>query len=258
MGNERILALLGYDSALVARMSEKHRGALRGAAVSWLSACLILAGASAYAAWLILPGAVAPIVGGISVALLTVNLLRVVHAGGGSRIGNTLEESEDTCRTYRPSLIPALVFGVLAMILAQPAQIPFWSDIEPEVEEHRRALIDQHNVAATHLGTDADYYRAELEAAGFPIFRIKRIWQDPKRAVRLTVIVLVLVLLPAVWSQLFAIESVRAYQWQRSKRAHHEVLALQRGARSDINELLSRWETHRSLSRGALLGRRSI
>jgi hypothetical protein len=257
-GAERVLTLMGYDRDLVFSMSEKHRGALRGAAVSWLVACLVLGAAAAYAAWLIMPGVAAPIVGGLSITILTVNLLRVIHSGGGSKLGRTAGESEAACRDYRPSLIPALVFAVFAVILAQPAQIPFWSEIEPQVEQHRQTLIEQHSIAAAELGTDADYYRAELESAGFPIFRLKLIWQDPKRAVRLTFIVLMLVLLPAIWSQFFAIESVRAYERERSKRTHRIVARLDQEVRDQVNSVLGGWQTYRPLESGPMFGRPAV
>lgn len=254
MQRERILTTIGYDSSLVAELSEKDRSSLRGAAVSWLVACVVLGVAAGYAAHLVLSGTAAPVIGGITVTLLTVNLLRVITAGGGSKLGATVAESEEECRRYRPSLIPALVFGVLAIILAQPAQIPFWSELEPQVELHREQLIEQHNVAAMELGTNADYYRAELEAAGFPIFRLKLIWQDPKRAVRLTFIILFLVLTPAFWSQIFAIESIRAYERERARRKHEAAIALDREARHTITELLGHWPTY---ARPNTLGRQS-
>ncbi len=253
--SERILSLLGYDRDLLSSISEKHRGSLRGAAASWLLACVVLGAAAAYAAWLVMPGVVAPIVGGTALTLLTINLLRVFHAGGGSTPGRTPHESEVASRRYRPSLIPALVFGVFAIILAQPAQIPFWPELEPQVEEHRQTLIEQHAVAAAELGTDADYYREELEAAGFPIFRIKQIWQDPKRAVRLTFVILMLVLLPAFWSQLFAIKSVRAYELERSKRTHRNMAALDLDVRQQIDSLLAGWQSYRPIEAGPILGR---
>lgn len=193
--------------------------------------------------------------GGVGVTVLTVNLLRVVNAGGGCHLGRSLEESEQYCKTYRPSLIPALVFASLAVILAQPAQIPFSPEIEPRVEEHRQALIEQHNIAAALLGTDAEYYRAELQSAGFPIFRIGLIWEDPRRAARLTVLVLVLVLLPAIWSQLFAIDGLRAYQWERSKEAHREVARLQRESRASAQQILSGWSTYEPPDGKIFLGR---
>ncbi len=255
---ERVLSLLGYDRDLVFAMTEKHRGSLRGAAISWLVACLILGAAAGYAAWLIMPGIAAPIVGGGAITILTVNLLRVIHSGGGSKLGRTRGESEAACLRYRPSLIPALVFAVFAIILAQPAQIPFWSELEPNVEEHRQALIEQHSIAAAQLGTDADYYRAELEEAGFPIFRLKLIWQDPKRAVRLTFIILLLVLLPTFWSQFFAIKSVRAYELERSKRTHRLVAALERDIKDEVNSLLGEWQTYRPRARGPMLGRPAV
>ncbi len=255
--SERVLALLGYERDLLFSISEKHLGTLRAAALSWLVACLVLGAAAAFAGWLIRPGVAAPLVGGASITLFTVNLLRVFHSGGGSKLGRTMRESEDACRRYRPSLIPALAFGVLAVILAQPAQIPFWPDIEPEVEQHRQALIEQHSIAAAGPGADAEYYRAELEAAGFPAFRLKLIWQDPKRAVRLTFAILALVLLPVFWSQFFAIESVRAYELERSKRTHQVVSRLDKGVRGEIDTLLGNWETYRPLSRGPVFGRPS-
>lgn len=245
MKRERILSLLGYDKALLRQLSASDCSSLRGAGVAWLVACLILGLAAGYSAGLVLPGRFSAVVGGVGVGLLTLNLLRVVTAGGGSRRLGTLEQDEAACRSFRPSLIPAIVFGVLAAILAQPAQIPFWPDLEPQVEAHRQALIEQHEVAATRLSTEADYYSEELQAAGFPIFRLKLIWKDPKRAVRLTFIICLLVLLPAFWSQVFSIEGIRAYELERCRRTHGAKDSLESEGRAEVDAILRQWPNYR-------------
>ncbi len=190
-----------------------------------------------------LPSVAAPFVGGLSIGLLTLNLLRVVHAGGGSELRATREESDAHGATYRPSLIPALVFALLAGILAQPAQIAFWPSLDAQVEEHRSTLIEQHQVASSALGTDADYYSEELEQAGFPIYRLSLIWNHPGRAIRLTLVFLAFVLLPALWSQLFAISGIRAYEKARGQRTRRRIVLAQRESAVEVRTILSRWPT---------------
>ena len=248
MKPERILSLLGYDPALLRELSAEHRSALRGGGVVWLLACLILGASIGYSAWLIESATWTSVFIGLAGTILLVNLLRVIIAGGGGKQEHSLLTSEAAARRYRPSLIPALIFGVLAALLSQPAQLAFWPDLDEEVERHRQELISQHNIAASDLGTDADYYQEELEAAGFPIFRLKLIWQQPRRALRLTFLMCLLVLLPSFWSQVVSIGGVRAYEWQRCRRTHRTFAQLKREGNEQVAELLTRWPSYRSQS----------
>ncbi len=244
MKRERILSLIGYDPALVNELELVDRNAIRGAAVVWVVSCLVLGVAAGYAASLIQPNLWGSIVGGIGVAVLTVNLLRVMNAGGGSRPLATRRASLAAAARYRPSLVPAMVFGVLAAILSQPAQLPFWPDLDHDVREHRQELIAQHEVAAKNLGTDGDYYREELQSAGFPIFRIKLIWKDPKRVLRYTAILCLLVLLPSFWSQVISLQGHRAYERERVLRSHASKLALAKSGREETTRLLAQWQSY--------------
>ena len=244
MNRERILSLVGYDPELLATLSIAERNAVRASAVVWLIACLLLGGAAGYSASLIQSTLWGALLGGVSVTVLMGNLLRVVNAGGGSPLRRNLRASEASAAKYRPSLIPAVVFGVLAAILSQPGQLPFWPELEQEVEAHRQELIAQHEVAAADLGTDADYYGEELAAAGFPIFRIQLIWKNPPRALRLTAILCMLVLLPAFWSQVVSLQGHRAYELARCRRSHESISRLRREGRDEARALLSQWPTY--------------
>jgi hypothetical protein len=244
MEQERILSLLGYDPELLQELSNEERHAIRGSAIVWLIACLTLGVAAGYSATLIQPSMLASLIGGLGVGILTLNLLRVVNAGGGSPMYRTLQRSEAAAARHRPSLIPAVVFGVLAAILSQPGQLPLWPELDQEVELHRQTLITQHDAAATDLGTDASYYREELEAAGFPIFRIKLIWRDPRRALRMTALLCLLVLLPGFWSQVISIKGQRAYELARCRRSHEALVALRREGRAEARALLAQWPTY--------------
>lgn len=248
MDRERILSLLGYDPELLAKLSVVDRNAVRASAVVWLIACLVLGGAAGYSAALIQPTLWGALLGGVCVTILMVNLLRVVNAGGGSQLCRHLRESEAKAAKYRPSLVPAVVFGVLAAILSQPGQLPFWPELDKEVEEHRQALIAQHEIAATDLGTDADYYGEELRQAGFPIFRIQLIWKDPRRALRMTAILCLLVLLPSFWSQVVSLKGHRAYELARSRRSHESISQLRREGREEARALLRQWATYQPSS----------
>jgi hypothetical protein len=249
MDRERILCLIGYDPELLNRLPEEQRHVLRGSAVVWIVACVILAVAGGYAATLIQPNLGIAIAVGFGVAILTVNLLRVVNAGGGSELRRTRRGSEAAAAKYRPSLIPAVVFGVLAAMLSQPAQLPFWPELGDQVEEHRQILIEQHEIAAADLGNNAEYYREELEAAGFPIFRIKLIWKDPKRAARMTILLCLLVLLPGFWSQVISLKGHRAYEKERGRRSHDERERLGREGREQVATILGQWDSYEPPSR---------
>ena len=244
MKKERILCLLGYDPELLRELRARDRQSLRGSAVAWLVACFVLSLAAAHAFWLVLPLPWVPVVGGLGLMILTVNLLRVVVAGGGSELGGSPSQGKARCRKYRPSLVPALVFAVLGGLLSQPAQLPFWPELEDEVEEHRQTLILQHNDASEALGTDPRYYREELESAGFPIFRLKLIWREPHKALRWTAVIFLIVLLPAFWSQFVSLQSRRAYEWQRFRRAYRHRKELGAVERERVSRLLGQWPTY--------------
>ncbi len=247
MKPERILSLHGYDRALVSLLSDSERVALRGAGLAWLLACLMLGIAGGYAAWLIRPTLSALVLGGLGVGVLTLNLLRVVTAGGGCQPGNDLQAAEALCRRYRPSLVPALLFVVLAAVLSQPAQIAFWPTLDAEVDEHRQELIEQHAEVVPVAAAGDDYYRRQLEAAPFPVLRLKLIWQDPKRALRFTAILCLLVMVPAFWSQVISIRGLRAYQWQRLRRYHQARVALDDETHELVTPMLSAWPSYQAL-----------
>ena len=244
MRRESILSMLGYDPTLLDGLSAAHRSRLRGLAIGWLLVCLALGLATAYAGWLVSPVIWMPICGGVGMTLLTINLLRVIIAGGGVEQQDDLRRVEEACRRYRPGMTLALVMGVLAAIFAQPAQLPLWSDIEVEVEAHRQALISQHEAAAATLGVDTGHHRTRLEKASFPIQRLKIIWRRPAQALRWTAVFVLLVLLPALWSRYVVIDSVRAYELVRSQRKHAHAKHLIDQRRAVVHQLLSRWPTY--------------
>lgn len=238
---EHILSLVGYDKALLVDLSASDRSSLRAAGIAWLVACTVLGGAAAYAAHLVVPSPLSPALAGLGITLLMVNLLRILTSGGGCQLRKSMSDALEATAGYRPSLIPAAVFGVMAALLSQPAQLPLWPEIDREVEVHRAALMESHQEAALELGVDPEIANEELLSAGFPIFRLKRMWQDPKRALRWTAVICLLVLFPAFWSQSFALKARRSYELLRYQRDHAAAAAVQEAGRRDIAIELRKW-----------------
>ncbi len=238
---ETILSLVGYDNDLLAGMNDRDRGSLRAAGIAWLGACVVLGVSAAYAAYLVVPSPWAPAILGPGITLLMVNLLRILTAGGGCSLRKSMSDAEEVTANYRPSLIPAAVFGVMAALLSQPAQLAFWPQLDEEVAVHRAEMMAEHEAAAIELGVDPTIANEALMSAGFPIYRLKRIWQEPKRALRWTALICMLVLFPAFWSQFFALKARRSYEVLRYRRDHAAAAAVQYAGKEHVQQLLAKW-----------------
>jgi len=239
--HETILSLVGYDKDLLSGMHDRERGSLRAAGIAWLGACVVLGVSAGYAAYLVVPSPIAPALLGPGITLLMVNLLRILTAGGGCSLRKSMSDAEEVTSTYRPSLIPAAVFGVMAALLSQPAQLAFWPGLDKEVAVHRAEMIAEHEAAAVELGVDPEIANEALMSAGFPIFRLKRIWQEPKRALRWTALICMLVLFPAFWSQFFALKARRSYELLRYRRDHAAAAEVQYTGKAEIRAHLAKW-----------------
>ncbi|MGB0679366.1 MAG: hypothetical protein ACPGUV_06870 [Polyangiales bacterium] len=248
MRRDFLLDRFGYDPALYRQLSAESLGGLQAVATAWLVACVLLGSAGAYGAWLVLPALWTPLLGGLSVTLLAVNLLRVVTAGGGCHVGLHWQASRSRCRRYRPSLIPAAVLGVLAAILSLPAQLPFWPELGPQVDAHRHALLARHASLTAHRDGQVDYFRQELETAAFPVFRIQRMLHKPARMLRYSALYCAVMVLLALWGRFFALSSVRAYEWQRCRRAHAAMDQLYALGEAQAADALSLWPSYQSPS----------
>jgi hypothetical protein len=170
--------------------------------------------------------------------VMVLNLVRLASAGGGA----ATHLDEDAVRAYRPALGPSAVVGLLALLFAQPAQLPLWSaELAAPIAAERTRLAAQHEAALASLGVaDGGVYAAELARCDFLVLRLTTMWRRaPTRALQLTGLYMLAVLLPALWARVVARASLREYalaRWRRDRRgivratsaAEHEADALLR------------------------------
>lgn len=205
-----LATLFGYDPRLCVQLPVGRRGAMRRLSAAWLLSCLLLAGPLGYAVFTLEHSLL--LATGVASAsfVLFVNMVRLTVAGGG--LGPEATDAE--LAVYRPGLAPLGMLAVLSVLLAQPAQLPFFHDaLNGSVEAQRALLVERH--ARVHASGDAtaqaDYAR-RLEQCDFLVWRLARLWDDPRRALPLAVVYVLLVLLPALWSRFVALDTLRDYE----------------------------------------------
>jgi hypothetical protein len=236
MQTHSLPVLVGYDATLLARMPESSQRHIARVAEAWLLSCALLASPVAYAAWLIEHALWLALLLGAFTFAMVLNLVRLTSAGGGA----ATHASEARVRRYRPALGASVVIGMLALLFAQPAQLPLWKgQLDGPVAAQRELLIDQHERALAALGIAADdNYRRTLSRCDFLVLRLKHMWRAPTRALQLTGLYVIAVLLPAVWARIVAIAALREYallRWRRDRRVI--VRAAQTAARAVQAEL---------------------
>jgi hypothetical protein len=213
-------ALVGYDSALLAQLPEASQRHIARVAEAWLLSCALLASPVAYAVWMIEHTLWLSLLLGAFTFAMVLNLVRLTSAGGGAA-GHA---SEEVVREYRPALGASLVIGMLALLFAQPAQLPLWkAELDAPVAAQRAALIAQHEQGLHNLGIadDGDYGR-QLARCDFLVLRLEAMWRSPTRALQLTGLYVLMVLVPAVWARIVALSALREYahlRWKRDRRA---------------------------------------
>jgi hypothetical protein len=148
-------------------------------------------------------------------------LLRLVIAGSGA----APHLSEESVRDYRPALGPTFVLSMLAVLLAQPAQLPLWQEqLAPAVAAHRAHLLDQQGALARELGQPVHTeFRNELAQSDFLAFRVRAIWKDPQRAFMLSALYWLLVLLPTLTGRFIALNALREYERARWLAARVQI-----------------------------------
>jgi len=220
MREHSLPVLLGYDPLLLERLPATHQRQLSRVAEAWLLSCLLLASPLAYAVWLVEHSPWMAALAGVGSFLLVLNMLRLVAAGAGAAPHFTRAQVQ----AYRPALGATILIGMLALLFAQPAQLPLWTQtLAQPVAAHRQQMVAEHERSIAALGLDdTGDYRAKLLRCEFLVLRLTTLWQHPGRAARLTAVYLLLVLLPALGARMFALDSLRAYEllrWQTSRRA---------------------------------------
>ena len=123
--------VVGFSRDVLNTLEPRSQKQLQNQSLLWCAMCLALGIAGAFATWIVSPNIFAAILGGLVFALLALNLIRVLHAGGGITSQDHLPTDLSSCEGYLPSLSPSLFFLFLAIVLAQPLQIP----LRPELTD---------------------------------------------------------------------------------------------------------------------------
>jgi hypothetical protein len=242
MQTHSLPVLVGYDATLLARLSESSQRHIARVAEAWLLSCALLASPVAYAAWLIEHALWLALLLGAFTFAMVLNLVRLTSAGGGA----ATHASEARVRRYRPALGASVVIGLLALLFAQPAQLPLWkAQLDGPVAAQRELLGRQHEQALSALGMAADDdYRRTLSRCDFLVLRLKHMWRAPTRALQLTGLYAIAVLLPAVWARIVALAALREYallRWRRDRRA---IVRAHRAATRAVQAELARYPSY--------------
>ncbi|HEY3495090.1 MAG TPA: hypothetical protein VGK73_10410 [Polyangiaceae bacterium] len=246
-----LLTAFGYDASLLSLLSRPERQRLAAVASGSFLSLLLVAWPAAYTMWLVEHSLWLAFGVGIAAFLLTLNLLRVVTAGGGVRV----KAPGSAVRSYRPGLAPEAFLLVLGGLFAQPAQLPLHaSELNPRVDVYRAELVAAHARRAEVSREAAQHYRAELARCDFVVKRLTLLWGEPNRAARFTLFYCLLVLLPSFFRQFVAIDALRAYELLRYRSARVLLAAdNERTARQAV-EALGRFSSYeRDAARPATL-----
>jgi hypothetical protein len=239
-------ALFGYESQLMATLPEGEQRQIERVCEAWLLSSVVLTCPLAYAAWLVEHSLLLSLLLGAGALFVVMNMLRLSIAGGGVPAGAQREQAE----RYRPALGATVVIGVLALLFAQPAQLPLWkSELDATVAAHREALIAQHDQALGEARGDArgDSYRSELTRCEFVVLRLTTIWKTaPTRSLQLTAFYVLLVLLPTLWARFVALEALQAFALARWRRDRGLIVARYRESDQVRDALLGRFPSYRA------------
>ena len=235
MKHSTLPALLGYDEALLAQLGEGEQKQIERVAEAWLLSSVLLAVPIGYAVWLIEHSLALAVLLGAGMLFVVLNMLRLSSAGGGVAPGKPLSDVQ----TYRPALGTTLVIGMLALMFAQPAQLPLWrTELDPIVAEQRERLAAEHERSSRSAAErDTDGYRESLARCDFIVLRLTTIWKQPTRALQLTSFYVLLVLLPTLWARFLALDALRAYalaRWRSERTAITAAHAAHERLRSSL------------------------
>jgi hypothetical protein len=250
---DALSALVGYERALLARLPDWAQHQIARVAEAWLLSCLLLASPLAYALWLIEHQPWLAATMGVFAFVMVLNLVRLSSAGGGA--ATHLSEAEVSA--YRPALGSGAVIALLALVCAQPAQLPLWKgQLEQAVDAQRSALVAQHERALAELSAGAttpegagattpegaernDGYREQLARCDFLVLRLKAMWRAPTRTLQLTGLYVVLVLVPVLWARVVARAALREYALERWRRDRRAIVRADRAAQREAAALLA-------------------
>lgn len=243
MEHSTLPALLGYEAELMAALPDGEQRQIERVCEAWLLSSVLLTAPLAYAAWLVEHSLLLSLVLAAGALFVVMNMLRLSIAGGGVAAGATQQE----VARYRPALGATAVIGVLALLFAQPAQLPLWKgELDATVAAHRQALIAQHARALSALGqSQGDRYSEQLTRCDFVVLRLTTLWKTaPTRGLQLTAFYVLLVLLPTLWARFVALGALQAFALARWRRDRGLIVARYRESERVRDALLARFSSY--------------
>jgi hypothetical protein len=246
MDHASLPALLGYERSLLGELPESEQRQIERVAEAWLLSSVLLAVPVGYAAWLIEHALWLALLLGAGALFVVVNMLRLSIAGGGAPAA----AREHEVKLYSPAFGSTVVIGMLALMFAQPAQLPlFRQELDAVVKEHRAQLVASHQRALLALGEEPsprDSYSDSLSRCDFVVLRLTTIWQrTPTRALQLTAFYVLIVLLPTLFARFVALDALRAFalaRWRRDRALITRAYEQNERLRA---RLLARFSTYR-------------
>lgn len=234
--------VFGYDPRLLARLKPGRRRTINLLAEAWIISSAALAASVGYALWLVEHSLAVSLLSAVAMALVVINLLRLVVAGSGA----APHLSAEHVRAYRPALGPTFVLSMLAVLLAQPAQLPLWqAELSAPMAEHREALLARQEQASRALGHEVrPAFRKELAESEFLAWQVRAIWKTPQRAFVLSVLYWFLVLFPTLAGRFIALDALREYERARWLAVRHQIHAEAETAAHGVRAQLERYPTY--------------
>jgi hypothetical protein len=242
--------IFGYDPLLLAQLKPRRRRTVSLLAEAWIISSAALAASVGYAIWLVEHSLWVSLLCALAMGLVVINLLRLVVAGSGAAPHLSMEHVSE----YRPALGPAFVLSMLAVLLAQPAQLPLWqAELAAPVAEHREQLLAQQEQLAHTLGHPVQRaFRRELTESEFLAWRVRAIWKDPQRAFVLSALYWFLVLLPTLAGRFIALSALREYERARWVAARAQIQAEGEAAAARVHSELAPYASYRAPSFSSL------
>ena len=245
-------SLLGYDASILRRLRPGDRDAIAWMAAAWLLSCALLSTPLVYMVWLVGHHAGVAVGTGVFSYGLLLALLRLLAAGGGSGVPHGPQQAARPAVTTRPAAGPTVMMGTLALLFAQPAQLPLLRDVfAPHVAQQRRALLERHlatRAALPELATgqpaEASYLR-RLNECEFAAWQLQAVWDDPVRAIRYTLLFCGLILVPSMLARTSASSALRRYQQLHTREQAETIVRDAKQSQIALAAQLSRYATYR-------------
>jgi len=242
----RIPQWLGFDPELLRGLDEKYRRDLTYFGFLGLLPCALIGGGAGYGLWLVERSVVIAAVGALAFALLLLNMLRVSIAGSGM----TLSLPPRLAGRWKPRLTPLLIFGLLAVIFAQPTQLVLHeASLEPVIQRYRVAMMAAHEKAVRtsdpgHAAALVADYNTRIAASSFAVRKIQLLWLTPEKPAIFTFLFTILVLLPLLLVRGPSLAAVVAYEGRKYARCRARVMWEEQLTRETVDRLLRSYESY--------------